>query len=260
MGKELAIKEQAQLPSTELNDWGAPNMKSSDVVLAKILPMQASSVLVTDGKATMGEFRDSLSGVKMGSIAEPIEVVPFHVEKYWDIMEQEGENFKWKRSMPLIEDPTKEGYNDGLAWEGEDLGVPVRRVRRMNFYVMLPSEIAAGTSLPYIFSFKSTSYREGRKLWTQMYVRNYRAKLAPCGYTIKIGGKKEKNEHGVFIIPNYELGRRINEQEYAECKQWFSMVKKGGVVVDESDVTGAADAAEVMASAARVEPEGTGAF
>ena len=85
------------------------------------------------------------------------------------------------RSEPLIEDPTKEGYNDNLPWNDKENGIEIKRVRRMNFYVMLPKQIDAGTAVPYVLSFKSTSYREGKKLFTQMYMRNRKANLPPPG-------------------------------------------------------------------------------
>jgi len=74
---------------------------ANDIIIPKILPMQGLSVMVADGKAMMGEFRDSLSGEKLGSIAEPIPFIPFHVEKVWDILEEDGDQYKWVRSEPL---------------------------------------------------------------------------------------------------------------------------------------------------------------
>lgn len=259
MSKEVAVKSEAQLPSTELAAWGSDVHLGQDIVLAKILPMQGMSVLVTDGKAVMGEFRDSLSGAKLGSIAEPIEVIPFHVEKFWDIMEEEDDDFKWKKTEPLIENPAAPGYNDNLPWADKLDGADIKRVRRMNFYVMLPSEVAAGTSVPYIFSFKSTSYREGKKLFTQMYLRNKRAGLPPPGFTFKIGGVKTKNDKGTFIVPTVELGRKTTPEEISECLNWYKLIKKGAVKVDDSDVS----STEAMQTAATYEEEdatGTGEY
>lgn len=255
MSKEVAAKE-PMLPSTELQEWGNDVVLGQDIVLAKILPMQPSSVFVGDMKAQIGEFRDSLSCAKIGSIAEPFEIIPFHVEKFWDIMEEDGDNFKWARSEPLIENPAEKGYNDNLPWSDTVNGEKIKRIRRMNFYVMLPSEIAAGTSVPYIFSFKSTSYREGKKMFSQMYMRNRRANLPPPGFLFKISGIKTKNEKGTFIVPTVELSRQATQAEIAECLNWYKMIKKGGVKVDDSDL-GSVDTAEVMAEGGDT---GTGAF
>ena len=165
MKKELEVKPTAlPLSTVSAADWGPDEyVGGSDIVIAKILPMQPSSVLVTDGKAVMGEFRDSVTGVKMGSIVEPIEVIPFHIEKFWDILVKDGDQFEWDHSEALIENPALAGYNDNLPWTDTVDGQEIKRVRRMNFYVLLPSEVVTGASVPYILSFKTTSFREGRR-------------------------------------------------------------------------------------------------
>src|SRR3954471_23034774 len=64
-----------------MDDWGMPKLTAQDVVLPKILAMQGMSKLVTDGVAVMGEFRDSLNNVVLGDLKNPIEFIPFHLEK-----------------------------------------------------------------------------------------------------------------------------------------------------------------------------------
>lgn len=137
------------------------------------------------------------------------------------------------------------GYNDNLPWQDTVNGVAIKRVRRMNFYCLLPKEVGAGAATPYVISFKSTSFRAGRQMYTQMYMRNARQGLAPCAFLFKVGGEKEKNDKGTFIVPNVELSRPVNPDEYKEALSWFKQIKKGGTKVDESDVhTEAADVAD----------------
>lgn len=240
MDKELVAKTQNAVSTDVMSDWGEGPALGQDIVIAKILPMQASSHLVGDGKAAIGDYRDSLTGAKIGSIVEPIEVIPFHVEKFWDIQKDvDGSGqFKWVRSEPLIEDPVSPGYNDNLPWKDKEDGEEIKRIRRMNFYVLLPSEVAGGSDVPYIFSFKSTSFKEGKKVFTQMYMRNRRAQLPPPGYLFKIGGVKQKNDKGSFVVPTVELGRKATPEEISACLNWFKLVKKGAIKVDTSDEGG----------------------
>ena len=118
MRKDMQTKTQASalaIPQ-EMMGWGSDVKVGKDILLAKILPTQPSSEFVTDGKAQIGEFRDSLSGAKLGSIAEPLAFLPFHLEKMLDILEDDGTGqFKWKESFPLIEDPLAEGYSDNVS-------------------------------------------------------------------------------------------------------------------------------------------------
>lgn len=265
MSKAVTTKAESQV-STEVADlaaWGAPQPLGTDIVLSKILPMQSTSKLVQDGKAMFGEFRDSVTGEKLGSITEPKAWIPFHVQKFWDILEpNEAGSFKFVRMEPLIEDPTKPGYNDNLPWMDKVNGVETKRVRRMNFYMIDPNQVADGSAIPYILSFKSTSYKEGKKLYTQMYMRNRKVGLPPPGFTIVLAGSKQKNDDGSWIVPEYELGRKATPEEMKECLNWFQLINKGGVKVDDSDLesdtadTGM-DPLDVMQGA---NPSGTGAF
>lgn len=238
--KQEVATVQSNLPAelTDLNQWGMPTTMSQDIIIPKILPMQGLSELVTDGKAVMGEFRNSLSGEKLGSITDPIEIIPFAVQKVWDIYKQQGDKFEWEQSIPLDENPASKGYNDLLPWADKcpDTGVNIKRIRRMNFFVLLPSDLAQGHALPFVFSFKSTSYTEGKKIYSQMYMSNPSKRLPPPAYTFKIGGTKEKNDHGTFIVPKMELGRLTTADELASCLHWFKQVSK--LKVDEKDTEG----------------------
>ena len=236
--------KQAHLPAeVSLDAWGeAPRLNAQDIIIPKILLMQGLSDLVADGKAMMGDFRDSLSGAKLGSIVEPIEIIPFHLEKFIDIEEDDGEgNFKWARTEPLIEDPLNPKYNDNLPWTDTIDGLAVKRVRRMNFFCVLPADVKSfgAGALPYVLSFKSTSFREGKKMYTQMFMRNRAQQLPPNAFTFKVGGEKVKNDKGTFIVPSVELGRRTDTLEYTTTLDWFKKIKKDGVRVDDSDVADA---------------------
>ena len=236
MSKEVTTKTTNQLSTEQLTqDWGVPTGPSQDMVIPKILPMQLTSVLVSEGKAVMGEFRDSVSGQLLGTIDKPMEIIPFYVEKQWDIMHMKDGQYQYSHSMPLVENPLDQNYNDNLQWEGEENGVKVRRVRRMNFFVLLPKEVESGESMPYALAFKSTSAKEGKKLWTQMYVRNVRAGLPPAAYTFMLSGVKQKNDKGSFCVPQVALGRKATDKELQECLSWLKLIRKGVVKVDTSE-------------------------
>lgn len=238
MSSEVAVKGTTALSTETLNEWGAPQVSQQDIIIPKILVMQGLSVAVAEGRAQMGEFRDSLNNTLMGRFdTDPVHVIPFYIEKTWDILEeQEDGSFKWTRSVPVVENPASPDYNDNWKWEAEVGGQKIKNVRRFNYYVLLPSEVESGASIPYIFSFKSTSIKEGKKLYTQMYLRNIKAGLPPAAFTIKLGGARQKNDKGIFIVPSFELDRKSTQEELAECLSWIKMIKGGKVKVDESDV------------------------
>ncbi len=216
-------------------DWGDDVTVGSDLVIAKILPMQLPSKLVGDGKAVFGEFRDSLTGAKLAGVEEPFLFLPFHAEKFWDIEEEQADGkFKWTQALPINEKKGTAGYNDDLEWKDVVAGKNVKRTRRLVFYGLLAHELVAGKAMPYTLAFKSMSLREGKKLLNQMYVRNRRANLPPCGFHVVITGVKTSNDKGKFIVPTMELGPQAKQEEVAEAFYWYKMIKEGKVKVDES--------------------------
>lgn len=244
-----SVKQQALVTNQEMiDDWGVPTTKSQDMVIPKILLQQGMSEATTDGKAQMGDFIDSLTGAKIGSVSEPFQCIPFYCQKTFDIMEEQADGkFEYRGSEPIIEDPMAKGYNDNLPWEDTGLNkdgkkVKIKRVRKISFFVLLPKEINQGGAMPYMFSFKSTGLKEGKKLFTQMYIRNVRAGMPPPAYIVSIGGTRQKNDKGTFMVPNFELGRATTKEELMECKQWISLLKTGAVKIDTtSDLVEAQD-------------------
>ena len=241
MGKEVAVKEnkevQQQLPQ-ELMDWGDTGVNvGQDMLLPRLLVMQPTSDLVTDGQAVMGEFRNSVTGERLGSIIEPVEVICFHVVKSLDINRlDEGGQYLWDRNIPLVENIMSPDYNDNLPWEGKDEdGTPIKRIRRLDFFCLIRKDLASGAAMPYTLSFKSTSMKEGRKMLNQMYVRNKAAKVPPCMYSFILAGTKEKNDKGTFVKPNVSLGTLINVDELRTTKYWYDLVAKGQV---KAELTG----------------------
>lgn len=230
------VRKSAPLTTQQMDEWGAPVVSQQDVVVPKILLMQGLSVAVSEDKAKMGEFRDSLSNVLMAGIAEEFECIPFYLEKAWDIMlEDEEGDYKWDRTIPVVENPASPDYNDNWKYESEVGGIKQKNVRRFNFYVLLPSEVAKGDAIPYVISFKSKGFKEGKKLFTQMYLRNVRSGMPPAAFHIKMRSSKEKNEKGIFYVPQFTLADKTTDEELSECLNWIKLIRKGSVKVDESD-------------------------
>lgn len=213
------------LAAQNLNEWGAGDVSSRDLVIPKILAMQGLSELVSEGKAKLGDFVDSVSGEVLGSIEKPVEFIPFHMEKKWIISrKKKGEGkFEFER----YEDVTAQNMDYPFeAQEGEDT---IKYEYTLQFYVLLPHD----TSMPYVISFKSTSLRSGKVLSTQMYVRNRAAGLVPPAYVMELGGKKEKNDKGTFIVMETKPKGKTPDNLLIECLNWYKVIKAGGAKVAE---------------------------
>ena len=237
--KEVVTK-QTQAVSTEVTTWGSDVSVGSDLLIPKLLLMQGMSDAVNEGNAQVGDWIDSINSNKFGDIKTPVEVIPFHVTKHFDIeVEQDDGKFKWQRTEPIVENPMAAGYNDNLPWTDREDGKNIKRIRRLNFFVLIPKEVEAGTSIPYVVSFKSTSLKEGQKMLNQMYVRNLRQKLTPASYKFKLAVGKAENDKGKWFVPQVLLGEQSTQSEVAEALSWYKTVSSKGssVKVDESDVT-----------------------
>lgn len=257
----LTVREaQSVVSAEEIAAWGAKEVTANDLIIPQILTMQGLSVMVTDGNAQMGEFRDSLTGKLIGKYdSSPFEVIPFHCQEVFAISAQQPDgSFAYHATEPIIKSPLKAGYNDNAPWEDQLMidgkMTPIKRVRRYNFFVLLPSEIEAGEAVfPYFISFKSTSVKEGKKLFNMMFVRNVAAGLTPASYMFKIAGKKEKNEKGVFIVPTVEQTAATKPEHLKLAFDWFKRLNGAGAAVRLHE-----EGEEVSASAA--DSSATGEF
>lgn len=224
--KELAKQESAELEvAQELDAWGENEMTSQDMVIPKILCMQGLSDLVSDGKAKMGDFVDSLSNEVIGSIDEPVKIVPFHMEKIYIISKREkgASRYEFDRIEPVT--------NQNYPFEDEVDGLQYKYEYCLQFYCLRPEE----TTLPYVVSFKSTSLKTGKVLSTQMFVRNRAAGLVPPAYTMLLTGRKEKNDLGTYIVMEVKQDERTSNELISECLKWMKVIKAGKTKVEHGE-------------------------
>ena len=216
------------LASANLDAWGENDMSAQDMVIPKILCMQGLSDLVSEGKAKMGDFVDSLSSEVIGSTEKPVDIIPFHMEKIYIISKRDKGNSRYE--FDRIESVQNQNY----PFENEVDGVQFKYEYTLQFYCLRPED----TSLPYVVSFKSTSLKTGKVLSTQMYVRNRAAGLVPPAFTMKLGGRKEKNDMGTFIVMEVKQGERTSDELIGQCLEWMNIIKSGRTKVQhETEAT-----------------------
>lgn len=230
----------SHLPSTEFADMNSLlDIGSQDLLIPKILPMQGLSQLVTSGQAQMGELRNSVSGEKMGHIDTPMEFYPIYLKKSWDIHKKQADGqFKYEKNIPVVENPQDPAYNakmDRLGVDPAD-GVEVKRVYRYDYFVLLPSDIAAGTPFPYVLSFKSSSRRNGQKIISE-WGRMIDARKPFFSLKFSLFGRREKNDKGTFIVMDAKRIADATQEEMEVAASWINRLKNAqNVKVDDSDV------------------------
>ena len=230
MAKKKASKKTTEVAKKEENTdlavyneaYGTEDIDNEDIIIPKILMMQGMSKLVTEGKAKLGDMVDSLTSEVLGDVNNAIEFIPFKTFKTWIIFHDE----EYKETVPLT--PANKG------WPIEDTvdGVDIRRDKVFNVYCLLPEQIEKGDFLPYVLSFRRTSYYTGRKLATA-FARLKMYKKPAFAKVFKLtANKQQKDKHTYFSFDLEQVGDSSNAQ-MKECKMWYDVVK--GKAVDNSE-------------------------
>ena len=222
-------KSDAGLPAVASGSWGSEGLDNKDLLIPKLLLMQGLSELVAEGKAAMGDFVNSVTGEVLGNKTKPVEVIPICTFKTWVISEKLGDKFEYKEVVPWTTD------ND--AWKLEEMvnGVLLRRDRVLNYYVLLASEATRADCIPYLTSFRRTSYMAGRK------IANHFGKCAmldvpPASKTLKLTSNFEKNDLGNFYVYGVDEGRKTTDQELSKAYTWWKTLSQNKHKVDDSDL------------------------
>lgn len=232
MTKAVTKKQDSSLAvSQNVNEWGAQEVSSQDLIIPKILPMQGLSQLVTQGEAKFGEFRDSINSNLLGDLDHPFEVIPFHVEKSWLIQKK---NAKGKFEFAGIRPITK----DNEDWEKEIVvdGVTYRRYYTYNIYVLIAKDVEEGAPFPHVLSLRSTSLKAGKKVYTQMFVTNRMAGKVPAAKVFEIRGIKTQNDEGTFVVVDTKVTRDSTQEEIEHAFTYYKMLQEGKGKVDHSDM------------------------
>jgi len=229
----VAVRETAQAPAllnSMLGDDDALDVR--DLLVPRILLMQGLSKFVAEDKGKMGEFRDSLEAKLLGGKDKPLEFIPFSQNKTWVIFTNENGKLAYSSTVPF----TPENQN----WEREDTvkidgkNVPIKRYACINYFVLLPSDIAAGEPFPLVISFRSTSYTAGRKLETHR--AKYKSIKKPiCWKTFNLTTSLQENDKGRFFVLDVAPERLTTDEELAEVQKWYQVIKSANVRIDESD-------------------------
>jgi hypothetical protein len=229
--------------ATDITAWGGgQEITSKDIMIPKILPLQFMSEKVKNGEGKYGEFRDTLSNRLFGDLDTPFVVIPFYLEKKWYEFEVvQNKAGARKREFSRVVNITAE--NDDLPYV--DSNGTIERDRCMDFYVLIPSEVAEGIAMPYVLSFRRTSLKAGKQLATQ-FLANARAGKVPAAVAMQITGKSVQNDLGEFVVAQASPARMSTNEEIIEAKKWYDLIKMGQTKLDDSDVIAEEQAEKVV--------------
>jgi hypothetical protein len=243
--KELKLKEQNEVALDVIQDiMDDMYIDTADLVIPKVLLMQPTSAFVAEeGIAQVGDFRHSTTKEKLGSILEPITIIPFHYTKCIDVMNAEDGSLLRKIDFNLenskLPREDKEKQPDGRTLD-------IKRFTRLDFFCLVPKLLDLGHSLPCVISFKSTGYRSGGIIlteWQQVITANQQAKAAgrkdlklPIARVFELAGIKRTNDKKqTFCVPSIVPAGWTTPEHQRLALKWLSTVKTSNVVVDQTD-------------------------
>lgn len=257
MSKELTKAEEKELAITEAyqsNEWGNGGLVAKDIIIPRINVMQPMSEKVTGGKAAFGEIRESLNNTLLGGFEKPpVEFVPFLMEKSFIVFDNsDPEDKVFLRIEPITPQNEDAKYEDEEKNEDGDI-IKISRYRTMSFYVLLVDELKLGTAIPYILALSKTSLKAGKKLATQMYVKNINAGKIPPAVVCALSVGKETQDKKTWATFDVEPKHETPKEYVAEAFKWLKLIKSGKTKVD-SDAFQDEAKEKVVASKTKVDP------
>ena len=221
------LTEQGNTSLTTDEAWGAEGAVKEDILVPRLQLMHELSQKVKDRKAEPGDIINSTTGEKLAREGEPIEMIAFTTFREWNVVEVDdrGRDKKLIQKMPITPE------NEHLAIEGVEDGKPFRRIRTINFFVLLPSKL---NDLPFLVTFRKSGYYAGRKLSTH-FQECAMKKVPPASQIYTLSSYEKSWEGNTFKCFDVAPGRPTQADELAVARKWYDTFKQSEVKVQEED-------------------------
>ncbi len=276
--KELAVRKTLDVAQAGARPSRGQALKG-DLIVEKVLLMQAISKLVKERKANAGEIVRSPGGQVLGGIGGPGEVptafyvLPLAILNSWSIMTEKGS--QWVRREERTLD------NEALGFQFTEDGVDLKRYRTIDLICLLESDLANKASgvevdedgipltleglnvMPVAISFKASSYLKGGKVVATHFHKIAASQkdgyphMRPYHFMLPISCTEEANDLGDYFV--FDVGGSVPSQkaDRETAAGWYDTVMNENVsVADEGEAE--AKAAEKME--ARPAPRGAARY
>lgn len=270
MSKELAKKQEGGALATYKAPEVEQEVLSSDMVIPKVLLMQALSDNVSERKKDpvtgaqiqAGDIVRSTSGEILGNPEKPVDIIPLRLQNLWMLQEQEGKEMKFRGYIPRTAglDDAKattelEKTGENLPWEFKHLGADWKRTKVIRLFALLPADIKAfqeemkkaaesgempdleKTLLPVVIDFRVSSYNAGKEVATYFLKIKEMAQYGarPYGYSMALSVQQDKNDKGTFYVFKTGKTTKLPAELKPEAERWYNTLANVQVKVDESD-------------------------
>ena len=245
MTKAVAKKQNNEVSvynDQDLGAWGGNEFSQSDIIIPKLILMQASSTLLVEHEdLKSGDYIHSVTKEKVGSAKEPVEFVPFMMKKLWRVSLAEGKDFKFaymEQRDESNEDAPKEFTVNGKA---------AQRQKVFQFYSFVGNE-----TIPMIITMKGMSFNTGKQLANEMYLTNPVLNLPPPGRTFSLSVEDtdyENKKYKMYAIK--EVGETPEDLVKGKIFKWYKTIAAGSLKEHSEEEV---DAVETQASEVQEHP------
>lgn len=209
----------------DANAWGGISADARDLVIPKVLLMQAMSPQVTDGVAKFGDIFNSGTSDIIGGFNKSIRVLPFYVTKYY---------IQKKLLANGQKEYVKKIPDTGATLPYEEM---IDGIKHFNLYAYDFFCLIEGSDIPIIVSLKGGSLHTGKQLFTLMYINNGRAKLPPANNWINLIPVKKpvpNNPSGLFAKFEMTIADTSTPEQLTACLTWINDIRADKVKVDDT--------------------------
>lgn len=226
------------LPAEMMSVFEYDAVEATDLKIPKLLLMQAMSKYVNeDGTAKAGDLVNSLSGAALGCVREkgyqPVQFVPFKMTKTWVIqeMDEKAKKFVYKETVPVTPENTDWEWLDGK----------IKRTKCLNVYALLTSQLGDATAVPYVITFRNTSFKSGTLIANHFAVcrQAQQAKVmrVPPDTIFELGGKVQSNDEGTWYTFTVREVGASSAEAVKQAAMWAKNLSTMKHIVDDSDVS-----------------------
>lgn len=243
---QISVRPEDQLPSwieksAKGPGAGLETVRSTDIVIPRIILMQALSPPVVDGKYKAGDLVHSISGELIATAGQPVKIIVVkHIVEWieWN-PRSKGGGLKERTTdphSPLVK----------RCLDQEKISAPgtpddgKQAVIEYHSFILIAPE--AGGSPLYV-SCGKTNYKHGKNLISRMMMRGSGVPCYAGQYTISSGDETNKNNQKYKVF-KFNNDGWASEDAYRHAKELHETFKSSPIKIDEEkddvEVTGAA--------------------
>lgn len=226
--KDLEVKRAAELAVIDQADWGADNVDNKNMLLPRLALMAGTSALVGQDKAAIGDIVNTASGKILADKAGALEIIFVKQLPMTWVISVGG---KWDRTE-LVVPGVEHEWEQVIGKDAKGKDIVEKHERCLNFYVLLKKEMAEGTAMPHLLSFKGSGFKAGQRL-VNHFKLSQGIRQSPARVFFKLSSVVRSNDDNTWRVWNTEEAGATTPDEISQAYQWLLKLRER----DDNQVT-----------------------